>query len=206
MAMDRGPDIVLIRHGETEWSVSGRHTGRTDIPLTEHGRKIAAHLGEALSAWKFERVWTSPLIRASETCRIAGMLDRAERLDDLMEWDYGADEGKTSDEIKHERPGWRIWDTGPRNGETLEEVAARASRVIERIHQGQGDVAIFSHGHLLRILASVWARLSPHAAGSLMLGTAAISVLSYEHGFPVIARWNDQSHLLDGQGAAALRR
>jgi probable phosphoglycerate mutase len=196
--MDRGPDIVLIRHGETEWSRTGRHTGRTDISLTAHGRKVAAHLAEALEGWQFDQVWTSPLVRATETCAIAGLLDRAERLDDLMEWDYGQDEGRTSEEIRQDRPGWRIWDDGPKGGETLAQVAARAQRVVDKIGTTPCTLAIFSHGHLLRILASVWARLAPTTAGSLMLGTAAISVLSFEHGHPVIARWNDQHHLISG--------
>jgi probable phosphoglycerate mutase len=194
--LERGPDIVLIRHGETEWSRSGRHTGHTDIPLTDEGRRVAAGLPRALSAWSFSRVLTSPLIRAQETCRLAGLLDRAEQVDDLMEWDYGDDEGRTSAEIQRDRPGWRIWDQGPAGGESLDQVAERADRVIEALAQAEGDVAIFSHGHLLRVLGARWARLAPTTAGALMLGTAAISVLGFEHGHPVISRWNDLSHLL----------
>lgn len=199
--MNRGPDIVLIRHGETEWSRSGRHTGRTDIPLTDEGRRIASPLPQALSRWHFARVLTSPLQRAKETCRIAGLLDRAELDDDLVEWDYGEDEGRTSEEIQRDRPGWRVWDAGPKGGETIAQVAERAERVIARACRADGDVAIFSHGHLLRVLGARWADLPPRDAGVLMLGTAAISVLSFEHGHRVIARWNDQSHLVSGSGA-----
>jgi probable phosphoglycerate mutase len=196
--MDRGPDIVLVRHGETEWSRTGRHTGHTDVPLTDEGRRIAAGLPRALAGWRFTRVLVSPLVRATETCRIAGLLDRAERVDDLMEWEYGDDEGRTSAEIQSDRPGWRIWDSGPKGGESLDQVAERADRVIATLCQAGGPVAVFSHGHLLRILGARWARLPPATAGVLMLGTAAISVLGFEHGHPVIARWNDQAHLRSG--------
>lgn len=192
--MEHSFDVVLVRHGETEWSRSGRHTGHTDLPLTAEGRRVAQGLPHALAAWRFTRVLTSPLARATQTCQLAGLLDRAERDDDLMEWDYGDDEGRTSAEIQVERPGWRIWDDGPKGGESLEQVAERADRVIAQLLASPGDAAIFSHGHLLRVLGARWAQLPPSAAGALMLGTAAISVLSFEHGHRVIARWNDLSH------------
>jgi probable phosphoglycerate mutase len=191
----RAFDIVLVRHGETEWSRSGQHTGRTDVALTEAGRKLAHLLPQALAEWRFAAVFTSPLVRAKETCEIAGLAGQATLDDDLMEWDYGDDEGRTSAQIQADRPGWRIWDSGPKGGESLDQVAERADRVIARVRQIQGDVALFAHGHLLRILAARWIHEAPELAGKLMLGTAAISVLSYEHGHPVLARWNDQAHL-----------
>ena len=193
--MEHAFDIVLVRHGETEWSKSGQHTGRTDVQLTDAGRRLAQLLPQALSEWKFAAVFSSPLVRAKETCRIAGLLPRAELDGDLMEWDYGQDEGRTSAQIQAERPGWRIWDTGPKGGESLDQVAERADRVIARAKAVKGDVALFAHGHLLRVLAARWVGEKPELAGKLMLGTAAISVLSHEHGHPVLARWNDQSHL-----------
>ena len=193
--MDRPFDVVLVRHGETEWSKLGRHTGRSDIPLTDEGRRVAAGLESALAEWRFHRVLTSPLQRASETCQIAGLGDLMELDPKLQEWDYGADEGRTSAEIQQDRPGWRIWDAGPMGGESIEQVAERADAVIRRILPLEGHVALFAHGHLLRILAARWIGEHPRLAGKLVLGTAAISVLSFEHGHPAVVRWNDVTHL-----------
>jgi probable phosphoglycerate mutase len=192
--MERPFDVVLIRHGETEWSKLGRHTGHSDIPLTDEGRRVAADLPSALSAWSFGRVLTSPLQRASETCRIAGLLERAERDPDLMEWDYGDDEGRTSAQIQADRPGWRIWHQGPKGGESLDQLAERVDRVIARLRPLEGHVALFAHGHFLRVFAARWLGEHPRLAGHLMLGTAAISVVSFEHGLPALVRWNDQHH------------
>jgi broad specificity phosphatase PhoE len=193
--MEPAFDVVLVRHGETEWSKLGRHTGRSDIPLTDEGRRTAAGLKPALAGWNFSRVLSSPLRRASETCRIAGLADRMEVDPDLQEWDYGQDEGRTSLEIQADRPGWRIWDTGPKGGEAIEQVAERADRVIQRLLPLKGHVAIFAHGHLLRIFAARWLGEHPRLAGKLVLGTAAISVLSFEHQLPALIRWNDLTHL-----------
>ncbi|HEY6003986.1 MAG TPA: histidine phosphatase family protein, partial [Anaeromyxobacter sp.] len=156
-------EIWLARHGETEWSRTGRHTGRTDVPLTEAGREEALALGRALGGRKFALVLSSPLSRAFETCRLAGYGDVARKSDDLLEWDYGAVEGRTSAEVRGERPGWTIWTGGVPRGETIEAVAARADRVIEEAVAAAGDVLLFAHGHVLRILAARWLGLEPPA-------------------------------------------
>jgi probable phosphoglycerate mutase len=185
------PRAWLIRHGETEWARDGRHTGRTDVPLTELGRSQAVAAGRKVAGQAFAEVFSSPLSRALETCRIAGYSDRAEILDDLREWDYGDDEGRTTPEIGTERPGWSIWGEGPRNGETVDEVGLRADRVIARIRAAEGDVLCFAHGHVLRILAARWLEL-PAVDGRLFaLSTATVSVLGSEREAPVIQRWNE---------------
>ena len=185
-----GGEVVLVRHGETEWSASGRHTGRTDVPLTALGRRQAEALGRCLAPWRFARVLTSPLQRAAETCRLAGLGDRAELREDLREWDYGDYEGRTTPDIRRERPGWTVWTGGVPAGETVEEVGARADRIIGEVRGAAGPVALFAHGHVLRVLAARWVDLPPDHGKSLALDTATVSVLGYERETPVIVRWN----------------
>lgn len=191
LAADHGPRLWLVRHGETEWSRLGRHTGLTDVPLTETGRAQAVTVGRAVAGGTFEAVWSSPLLRALETARIAGFGDRVRTTDDLLEWDYGADEGRTTPEIRAERPGWTIWTDGPRGGETAAEVETRVDRVIERARAGRGDTLCFAHGHLLRVLAARWLGLPAAEGRRLALSTATISILGWERGAPVIERWNN---------------
>ncbi len=183
-------ELWIVRHGETAWTRSGQHTGRTDLPLTERGTLEAQQLAERLAGRKFELVLTSPLQRASETCRLAGYGDAARRCDDLMEWDYGAYEGRRAVDIRKERPGWLLWRDGVQGGETLEQVAARARNVIALVNATPGDVVLFAHGHLLRILAAGWLGLVPEAASMFELGPAAIGVLSERDGAAVLRRWN----------------
>lgn len=188
--------IWLVRHGETEWARQGRHTGRTDIPLTAAGREQAQALGRRLAAHSFELVLTSPLSRAADTARLAGSAP-AEPEPDLLEWDYGALEGRTSADIRDEMPGWTIW-TGPwPDAETVDEVGARADRVIARCLDERltGDCLLFAHGHLLRVLAARWLR-QPAAGGSMFaLGTATIGILGWDRLNPVIETWNEACHL-----------
>ena len=184
------PEIWLIRHGETAWSLSGQHTGRTDLPLTAVGKREAEELGRYLAGRPFALVLTSPLQRAHETCRLAGYGGVAQIEPDLCEWDYGAYEGRTSAQIQESVPGWTIWESPVPQGETIQQVAARASRVIERAAKAGGHVALFAHGHLLRILTACWLGLPPDAGRLFALGTASVSVLGYERETRVIARWN----------------
>jgi len=182
--------IFLIRHGETEWSRSGAHTGRTDLPLTVEGREKAAALARVLAGRRFALVLTSPLARAAETCRLAGYGDEAEVESNLREWDYGDYEGRTTAEIQKDAPGWSLWMNGVPNGETIEHVAARAELVIARALEAEGDVALFAHGHILRILTACWLGLPPNAGKLFALGTATVSTLGYERTTRVITRWN----------------
>jgi broad specificity phosphatase PhoE len=184
-------EILLVRHGETEWSLSGQHTGNTDIPLTDAGRRQAEALGARLSAWTFARVLSSPLSRALETCRLAGLGDGAEQTDDLREWDYGEYEGRRTVDIRQERPGWGLWKDGVPGGETMEEVGRRVDRVLEAARAADGDVALFAHGHVLRVAGARWIDLPPDHGARLALSTATISVLGWERETPVIHRWND---------------
>jgi broad specificity phosphatase PhoE len=184
------PEIVLARHGETEWSRSGKHTGRTDVPLTEQGRQQSAALGMALRDRRFSLVLTSPLSRAVETCRLAGFGDVAEERDDLMEWDYGAYEGRTTAEIREERPGWTLWNDGVPDGETAAEVGARADHMIEELRPAAGDCVVFAHGHLLRVLAARWIGLEARDGRLFALDTATISVLGYERETATLRSWN----------------
>lgn len=184
------PEIWLIRHGETEWTLSGAHTGRTDIPLTAAGERQAAEIGRYLAGRPFALVLTSPLRRARETCRLAGYGGAAQMEPDLSEWDYGAYEGRTSAQIQEGAPGWTIWTSPVPQGETIQQVAARAGRVIARAAAAGGDVALFAHGHLLRVLTACWLGLPPDAGRLFALGTASLSVLGYERETRVIARWN----------------
>jgi len=183
-------ELWLVRHGETEWSKSGQHTGRTDVPLTETGRAQAKALGELLGGHEFARVLTSPLSRAADTCRLAGYGDRAEATDDLREWDYGDYEGEKTVDIRKSRPGWTIWSGDVPEGETAEQVAARAQLVIDRTSTAGGDVALFAHGHVLRVLAATWLGLPPRSGRLFALGTATLSVLGHERETRVISLWN----------------
>jgi len=182
--------LVLARHGETEWSKSGRHTGRTDLPLTDHGREQARDLGVALRGRTFSRVLSSPLARALDTCRLAGFGDRVELDDDLREWDYGAYEGRTRVEIAAEIPGWTVWTHPIVDGESLVDLGRRADRVIAATLPIGGDVLIFSHGHILRVLAARWIEQSPGLASRLELATATVSELGWETDRRVIEGWN----------------
>jgi broad specificity phosphatase PhoE len=184
-------EIVLVRHGETEWSRTGRHTGRTDVPLSVRGRQEAQAVGAALRNRDFALVLTSPLGRALETCRLAGFGERAVLRDELMEWDYGAYEGRTTAEIREERPGWTLWGDGVPDGETVAEVGARADRVIRELRSADGDALLFAHGHVLRTLAARWLGLEPGAGRLLALDPATISALGYERETSVIRLWNE---------------
>jgi probable phosphoglycerate mutase len=183
-------ELWIARHGETEWSRTGRHTGRTDVPLTDAGRREARTLGRVLRGRRFALVLSSPLSRAWETCRIAGYGDGASTSEDLVEWDYGSVEGRTSAEVRAEWPGWTIWDGRAPLGESIDEVAARASRVIARSVAAGGDVLLFAHGHLLRILTARWLGLPPRDARLFQLATASLGVLAGEADARVLRAWN----------------
>jgi probable phosphoglycerate mutase len=187
-----GGVVVLVRHGETEWSRTGKHTGRTDVELTERGREQARVLGAALRGRRFALVLTSPLARALETCRIAGFGDAAQPRHELLEWDYGEYEGRTTPEIRDERPGWTLWRDGASGGETAVEVGARADRVVADLRSVDGDAAVFAHGHLLRMLTARWLGLEPEAGRLFALDTATISTLGYERETAVIRTWNER--------------
>jgi probable phosphoglycerate mutase len=191
------PRIFLVRHGATEWSVTGQHTGRTDVPLTEEGRRQAKRLGARLARERFALVLVSPLSRARETARLTGFGDVAEVDPDLVEWDYGDYDSLTSADIRKERPGWTIWRDGVPGGETLEQVAARADRVLARVRSVEGNVVLFAHGHILRVLAARWLEQAPVEAARYYLSTASLSVLGWERETPVIDRWNEACHLED---------
>lgn len=182
--------LVLVRHGETEWSRSGRHTGRTDIPLTDRGREQAVRLGRVLRGRTFSRVVSSPLVRALDTCRLAGFGDRVELVDDLREWDYGAYEGRTRAEIAAEVPGWTVWTHPIIGGESLPELGQRADRVIADLLPTGGDVLVFAHGHILRVLSARWIEQPPVLGSRLDLATATVSELGWEHQVRVIEGWN----------------
>jgi broad specificity phosphatase PhoE len=188
--VERPPEVVLVRHGQTDWSASGRHTGRTDVPLTDEGRRQADALRACLSAWTFHVVLTSPLQRAAQTCLLAGLGDVAQVRDDLREWDYGAYEGRTTAEIRSNRPRWNLWVDGVPGGESIEQVGARADRMIGEVRAADGDVALFAHGHVLRVIAARWLELPPDRGRSFVLETATHSVLGYERETPAILRWN----------------
>jgi broad specificity phosphatase PhoE len=182
------PEVLLLRHGETEWSASGRHTGRTDVELTDRGRAQARALGAAVASRSFALVLASPLRRATETCRLAGLDGTVDP--DLREWDYGDYEGRTTPEIREEVPGWTVWKGPVPGGERLEEVAARADRVVERLTSAAGDVAVVSHGHLLRVLAARWLELPAVEGRRFALDTATVSLLGLERETRVVLRWN----------------
>lgn len=191
-------DIWVVRHGQTEWSLSGQHTGSSDIPLTDSGRAEAAEIGRALAARRFALVLVSPLQRARESCRIAGYDAVAEVEPDLREWGYGRYEGRTTAQIRDERPGWSLWDDGPADGETVEQVGARAKRVIARAEAAGGDALLFAHGHVLRILTACWLGLPPNAGRLFALGTASFGVLGHEREARVMTRWNVPAKALSG--------
>jgi broad specificity phosphatase PhoE len=182
--------LWLIRHGETEWSLSGAHTSRTDIPLTERGKERAAKIRDYLAQRKFSLVLSSPLQRARETCRIAGYADVAQIEENLREWDYGIFEGRTTADIRKDQPDWSIWDSPVPEGEPVEHVAARAQKVIDRALEAGGDVALFAHAHILRILAATWLGLEPRGGRLFALGTGSVSTLGYERETRVISTWN----------------
>jgi broad specificity phosphatase PhoE len=184
------PQIWLVRHGETEWSRTGQHTGRTDVLLTPAGRLQAEALGRHLRGRSFALVLTSPLGRARETCRLAGYGSIAQVMDDLREWDYGIYEGRTTAAIRTVEPNWTIWTHAVPEGESVDQVGARARRVIDRALSGGDDVALFSHGHLLRILTACWIGRPPSDGRLFALATASISVLGWERETRVIQRWN----------------
>jgi len=194
---DHLPIIYLARHGETAWTVSGQHTGLTDLPLTERGRRNARRLGERLKGLTFAKVFTSPLQRALCTCQLAGFGSVAETDRDLVEWNYGQYEGLRSAEIYAQRPDWQLFRDGCPGGESPDQIGARAGRVVERVRGADGDVLVFSSGHFLRVLAASWLKLEPRAGMYLLLSTASLSLLSYEHALsqPVIQLWNDTSHV-----------
>jgi broad specificity phosphatase PhoE len=183
-------EIVLVRHAETEWSESGRHTGLTDVPLTDSGRAHARALAATLAARHFELVLVSPAQRARETCELAGLGERASVREDLHEWDYGEYEGLTSAQIEQLNPGWSLWRDGCPGGESAAEVGARADRVIGELLSAGGDVAVFSHGHILRVLGARWIELEPSSGERLGLQTATISVLGFEHGTRALTCWS----------------
>ena len=183
-------EIVLVRHGETEWSREGKHTGHTDVPLTELGGRQAQAVGAVLKGRRFALVLSSPLTRALETCRLAGFGDVAELRDELREWDYGAFEGRKTIEIREERPGWTLWRDGVPEGETIDQIAVRVDRVLAELRAGQGDALLFAHGHVLRVLAARWLGLEPQAGALFALAPASISALGYERETSVIRLWN----------------
>jgi len=193
------PILYLARHGETAWSLSGQHTGLTNLPLTEHGERNARQLGERLRGLTFAKVFTSPLQRAAKTCELAGFGAVAEIDRDLVEWNYGEYEGLRRAEILAKRPGWEIFCDGCPGGESPEQVADRADRVVKCARAANGDALVFSSGHFLRTLAARWLGLEPAAGSFFLLNTASLSALSYEHDLsqPAIELWNDTRHVTE---------
>ncbi|WP_413799444.1 histidine phosphatase family protein [Streptomyces iranensis] len=194
------PRILLARHGQTRWSLTGKHTGRTDIPLLDEGRRGAELLGERLHHGPWAglpdvEVRTSPLARARETCALAGFGDRAREWDALLEWDYGAYEGMTPAEIKAIRPDWLIWRDGVPEGESIASIAARADEVVEWARSADRDVLVFAHGHILRTLGARWLGHDASFAACIRLDPTSLSVLGWAYGEPAIERWNDTGHL-----------
>jgi probable phosphoglycerate mutase len=188
-------EILLARHGETEWSRDGRHTGLTDVPLTDTGREQARALASRFAGLQPALVLSSPLSRALETCRLAGLGEQAAEEPDLVEWDYGDYEGITTEEIRENRPGWSIFEDGAPGGESPEQIGARADRVIERLEAADGLAVAFAHGHILRVLAARWVGLPAAGGRYLALSTATLSALGRERETRVVTLWNDGSHL-----------
>ena len=182
--------VYLIRHGETEWSVSGQHTGMTDMPLTENGRSVARLLQPVLARETFALVLTSPLQRARETCKLAGLGACAEIERDLMEWNYGEYEGLTSQQIHTHRPGWMVFTDGCPGGESPEQVGVRVDKVMAKVRAVEGHVALFAHGHVLRVFAARWLGLQVADGGRFLLDTATLSIMSDYRGIPAVKRWN----------------
>ncbi len=189
-------ELWLIRHGETDWTLSGAHTSRTDLPLTAHGQQCAEDLRRLLDPQRFQLALSSPMRRALDTARIAGFAP--EVTDDLREWDYGEYEGLTTAQIQKDRPGWTIWTGTPPGGETLTHISERADRVIARAVSEGGDVAMFGHGHMLRVLVARWLGLEPNAGRFFALSTGSVSVLGHERETRVIQVWNEQDVLDSG--------
>jgi len=190
-----GNELYLARHGETEWSLSGQHTGVTDLPLLPQGETAARALGTRLAGHTFALTLASPMQRAQETARLAGHADGLQITEDLMELGYGEYEGLTTKEIRETRPGWDVWLDGSPGGEPLEQAAARVDRVIDRAREATGDTVVFAHGHILRILGARWMGLGPEGGAALALGTAALCVLGFERERRVVWLWNDTSHV-----------
>jgi broad specificity phosphatase PhoE len=186
-----GAQVVLVRHAETEWTLNGRHTGRTDLPLTERGREAAAALREPLARRSFAAVLVSPSLRARETCELAGLAEQSETVEDLLEWDYGDYEGLTSAEIHERRRDWSLWRDGCPGGEDAAAVGARADRVLAELRAAAAEVAVFSHGHMLRVLGARWIELDPSGGAKLGLSPGALCLLGYEHGAPILMGWNE---------------
>jgi probable phosphoglycerate mutase len=185
-----GQEVYLVRHGETEWSLSGQHTGSTDIPLTDKGVEVARELGRKLADHEFAAVWSSPLSRARETARLAGF-ENGLRIDDrLKEWDYGEYEGLTTAQIREDHPDWFLWRDGSPGGESPEQIGARADGVLAEVKAVEGDVLLFAHGHILRVIAARWLGYPPNDGMHFALGTATLSILGYEHEAAAIWRWN----------------
>lgn len=197
--LDAPTRVLLVRHGATEWSRNGRHTGRTDLPLDQGGRVQAAVVGQRLAAWSFAEVWSSPLRRARETCQLAGLGEQCQVVDDLAEWDYGDYEGLTTAEIRRHQPGWTVFSDGCPGGESPEQVGARADRVLGRLGArpgesgdalGQRVAVLFAHGHFLRVLAARWLLLSPSEGRHFALDAGHLSELGFERDVPVLSTWN----------------
>ena len=191
------PVVYLARHGETAWSISGQHTGLTDLPLTDRGESTARRLGERLKELRFDRVFTSPLQRAVRTCELAGFGARAEVDRHLLEWNYGEYEGRRTKDIHAERPDWDLFRDGCPGGESPQQIGARADRVVSSIRELRGNVLIFSSGHILRVITARWLGLEPAGGKYFLLSTASLSALGYEHNIskPVIQLWNDTNHV-----------
>ena len=197
----------LARHGETAWTITGQHTGRTDLPLTEQGEANARRIGERLSGLTFRKVFTSPLQRAGRTCELAGFGSVAQIDGDLVEWDYGEYEGRLTVDILKERPDWQLFRDGCPGGESPQQVATRADRVVSRVRAIAGDVLLFSSGHFLRMVATRWIGIEPINGQSLMLSTASLSAVGYENSIlrPAIRLWNDTHHVLTSSEQNAAR-
>jgi probable phosphoglycerate mutase len=194
------PEVYLARHGETEWALSGQHTGLTDIPLTPRGERNAVRLGERLQGIAFDHVFTSPLQRARRTCELAGFGARCQVDPELVEWNYGAYEGRKTAEIRAERPDWDVFRDGCPGGEQVADISARADRVLARLRALKGNVLVFSSGHFLRVLAARWLGFEAGAGRYFYLGTATLSMLGYDHNSaaePVLRLWNDSRHVGD---------
>jgi broad specificity phosphatase PhoE len=196
--MTQLPQLFVARHGETEWTITGQHTGTTDLPLTERGEANARRLGKRLAGHAFAKIFVSPLLRARQTYELAGIDGVADVDRDLVEWNYGDYEGRKTSEIRVEQPDWQLFRDGCPNGESPAEVGVRADRVIARVRVIDGDVIVFSSGHFSRVLAARWLGLEPGAGRYFLLGTASLSVLGYEHSLaePVIRLWNDTQHVV----------
>ncbi|HBE63103.1 MAG TPA: histidine phosphatase family protein [Rhodopirellula baltica] len=196
---DQFPQIYLARHGETPWTITGQHTGSTDMPLTPKGERNATQLQGRLEGIRFNEVWTSPLQRAKRTCELAGYGERARVVTELAEWDCGAYEGLTRNEIHQKHPDWNLFRDGCPNGESLTDVATRVDRVIQRIRQRNDTCLLFAHKHFLQVFAACWVGLPPETGQRLFLGTAALSIVGYHHdqSDSVIRLWNDRSYLTD---------